>query len=74
MGMESKPAISYSGSIALQEATVLPDYVGSYDWAKMYNDAQGTDFYTPEMLLKHSKKGRLSFSLANRLPVFRLRF
>lgn len=51
-GMESKPAISYSGSIALQEATVLPDYVGSYDWAKMYNDAQGTDFYTPEMLQK----------------------
>lgn len=49
-GTESKPTISYSGSVVLQEATVLPNYVGSYDWAKMYNDAKGTDFYTPEML------------------------
>lgn len=51
-GSESKPTISYSGSVALQEATVLPDYVGSYDWAKMYNDAKGADFYTAEMLQK----------------------
>lgn len=49
-GVESKPTITYSGSYAIQEATVLPDYVGAYDWALMYNDAKGTDFYTAEML------------------------
>ena len=46
-GGEQKPTITYSGSIALQEATVLPDYVNSYEWAKMYmqleNVAAGND-------------------------------
>ena len=37
-GEEQKPTVSYSGSIALQQATVLPDYVNSYEWAQMYNE------------------------------------
>lgn len=49
-GIESKPVISYSGSFTIQEATVLPDYVGAYDWALMYNDAKNMAFYTPTML------------------------
>jgi len=49
-GTESKPTIAYSGSYAVQEATVLPDYVDAYDWALMYNDAKGMDFYTSSML------------------------
>lgn len=51
-GYESKPVISYSGSIALQQATVLPDFVNSYEWAKMYNEAQPSKAYTEEMLQK----------------------
>lgn len=51
-GSEAKPTISYSGSIVVQQPTVLPDYVNSYEWAKMYNDAKGNDFYTSEMLQK----------------------
>lgn len=51
-GTESKPSISYSGSYTSQKATVLPDYVNSYEWAKMYNDSRGMEFYTPEMLQK----------------------
>lgn len=49
-GSEQKPSISYSGSIALQQATVLPDYVNSYEWAKMYNECQPGKAYTQEML------------------------
>lgn len=49
-GTEQAPSIIYSGSIALQKATILPDYVNSYEWAKMYNEAQPTKAYTAEML------------------------
>lgn len=45
-GGEQKPTITYSGSIALQEATVLPDYVNSYEWAKMYNECWPSKAYT----------------------------
>ena len=51
-GGEQKPTITYSGSIALQEATVLPDYVNSYEWAKMYNECWPSKAYTDEMLQK----------------------
>ncbi len=51
-GGESKPRINYSGSITIQTATVLPDYVNSYEWAKMYNESRGYDFYTADMLQK----------------------
>ncbi len=51
-GGTSKPRISYSGSISIQSATVLPDYVNSYEWAKMYNESSGRDFYTADMLQK----------------------
>lgn len=51
-GAEQKPTITYSGSIALQEATVLPDFVNSYEWAKMYNECQPGKAYTDDMLQK----------------------
>ena len=51
-GGEQKPTITYSGSIALQEATVLPDYVNSYEWAKMYNECWPSKAYTDDMLQK----------------------
>ena len=38
-GGEQKPTITYSGSIALQEATVLPDYVDSYEWRRCITNA-----------------------------------
>ena len=49
-GAEQKPSITYTGSIAIQQATVLPDYVNSYEWAKMYNEAQPSKAYTEDML------------------------
>ncbi len=51
-GSEQKPTITYSGSIALQKATILPDYVNSYEWAKMYNECHPATAYTDEMLQK----------------------
>lgn len=38
-GGESKPCITYSGNVALQQATVLPTFVNSYEWAQLYNEA-----------------------------------
>lgn len=51
-GGEQKVSITYSGNVTLQEATVLPDFVDSYSWAKMYNEAKNSEIYTPEMLQK----------------------
>lgn len=51
-GGEQKPSITYSGSMAIQQATVLPDYVNSYEWARMYNECHPGTAYTPEMLQK----------------------
>lgn len=51
-GAEQKPTISYSGSFVVQEATVLPDFVNSYEWAKMYNECQPGKAYTDAMLQK----------------------
>ncbi len=51
-GGEQKPTITYSGNIAIQKATILPDYVNSYDWALMYNECQPGKAYTSDMLQK----------------------
>lgn len=51
-GTEQKPTITYSGSVAIQQATVLPDFVNSYEWAKMFNECQPGKAYTDEMLQK----------------------
>ena len=40
-GSESKPVINYSGSYTIQPASILPEYVDSYNWALMYNEANG---------------------------------
>lgn len=51
-GEEQKPTISYSGNMAIQQATILPDYVNSYEWARMYNECHPGSAYTPQMLQK----------------------
>lgn len=51
-GAESKPSINYSGSYTIQKASVLPEYVNSYEWAKMYNESNGREVYTADMFEK----------------------
>jgi len=47
-----KPNINYSGSFSVQKAATLPTYVNAYEWAKMYNESKGMEFYTADMLKK----------------------
>lgn len=51
-GSDSKPTVNYSGSFSIQSAAIRPDYVDSYNWALMYNESNGHDVYTAEMLQK----------------------
>ena len=51
-GTESRPTINYSGSYTSQKAAILPEYVNSYEWAKMYNESTGHEMYTADMLQK----------------------
>ncbi|MCD8206629.1 MAG: TonB-dependent receptor [Bacteroidales bacterium] len=51
-GGESKPTVTYSGSFTLQKASILPTYVDSYNWALMYNESNGREMYTADMLQK----------------------
>lgn len=51
-GNEAKPTINYSGSYSIQSAAILPEYVDSYNWALMYNESNGRDVYTADMLQK----------------------
>lgn len=51
-GEEMTPSITYQGNITWQSATVQPDFVNSYEWAKMYNETHPGNAYTDEMLQK----------------------
>lgn len=52
-GSESlAPTITYSGSYSINQPTVLPDFVDSYNWALLYNEQKGGMYYTQDMLDK----------------------
>lgn len=42
-GKESKPTISYSGYYGVQNPIRIPNYLNSYDYATLYNEAQLND-------------------------------
>ena len=52
-GKEGKTHITYNGSIGMSQATELPDFAHSYEYAEYYNMAMGTETYTPEMIRKY---------------------
>lgn len=49
-GKTEKVSVTYSGAFTLQQATVLPDYCDSWDWAMLYNETQGYEKYTASMI------------------------
>ncbi len=53
-GNDDRRSVAYNGSYGWQQATVLPDYVDSWDWAMLYNEqavANGSEApYTAEMV------------------------
>lgn len=49
--------LSYSGTFGVQQATVLPDFVDSYQWAELFNEEKSilgdvSKNYTAEMIAK----------------------
>ncbi len=48
----TRPTVTYSGSVTMQQASILPTYVDSYNWALMYNESSGHEMYTADMLRK----------------------
>ena len=52
-GKEGRTKVSYNGSIGFSKAAELPEMAHSYDYAKFYNIAAGTETYTPEDIQKY---------------------
>ncbi len=52
MGKEGKVTISYNGYTGFQKPTVFPDFLPSWEYAAMYNEAIGSEVYTPEDIEK----------------------
>ena len=46
-GKSSKPTVAYSGYYGVQNATRIPHYLNSYDFARLYNEAQVNDGVDP---------------------------
>lgn len=52
-GKEGKLAISYNGYVGFNKATELPEFVNSWEYATLMNEAEGRDVYTAEEIQKY---------------------
>lgn len=52
-GKEGRTKVSYNGSVGFSKAAELPEMAHSYDYAKFYNIAAGTETYKPEEIQKY---------------------
>lgn len=48
MGKEQKVQISYNGYVGFNRATELPEYVDTWDYARLLNEAEGITRFTNE--------------------------
>jgi TonB-linked SusC/RagA family outer membrane protein len=44
----SKPTVNYSANYAVRQPTMLPKYLGSYDYARLFNEGAKNDEYTDQ--------------------------
>ncbi|MGL4779930.1 MAG: SusC/RagA family TonB-linked outer membrane protein [Bacteroidales bacterium] len=51
-GNEGKIKISYSGSVSLSKATEMPQFVNSWEYATLFNEAKGRDAFSAEEIQK----------------------
>ena len=51
-GKEGKITVGYNGYVGFNEATALPKFVDSWEWATLYNRAIGREEYTPDAIQK----------------------
>ena len=72
-GKSGKVRVNYSGNVAFATPTRMPNYLGSYDYAMLYNESQRNEnpnitdaelMYSPEDLQKY-KDGSSPYSHAN---------
>ena len=52
-GKEGRTKVSYNGSVGFSKAAELPEMAHSYEYAKFYNIAAGTETYKPEDIQKY---------------------
>jgi len=53
MGKGEKANVSYSGYVGFQQATEYPEFVNSWEFAELYNEADGNQVYTAEDIQKY---------------------
>lgn len=51
-GKEGKISISYNGYVGFNKATELPEFVDTWRYAELLNEAKGTEFYTAAEIQK----------------------
>ncbi|PXV61009.1 TonB-linked SusC/RagA family outer membrane protein [Dysgonomonas alginatilytica] len=51
-GADGKVAISYNGYLGFNKATQLPQFVNSWEYATLYNEAVGREEYTADVIQK----------------------
>lgn len=52
-GKEGKPQINVRAEAGMTSPTKMPKMIGSPEWAEMYNEASGTEFYKPDVIGKY---------------------
>ncbi len=53
-GSEGKPKISVRAEAGITQPTKMPKMVNSMQWAELYNEALGREYYTPEEIQKYA--------------------
>lgn len=52
-GKDKKVVVSYSGYVGMNTPTTLPEFVDTWRWAELYNEATGTIVYSAEDIQKY---------------------
>lgn len=51
-GKEGKISINYNGYVGMNKATALPEFVNSWEYATLLNEADNKEYYTPAEIQK----------------------
>lgn len=52
-GKEGKTTVSYNGYVGFNTPTALPEFVDTWRWAELYNEATNSQIYSPEQIAKY---------------------
>lgn len=51
-GKEGKATVNYNGYVGFNTPTTLPEFVDTWRWAELYNEATHSQVYSPEEIMK----------------------